>query len=237
MTTKKYFLHCFVVCMSSILFSCSVFKKNGIEELNSGVYGISFPAAKIKKGYVEVRDSSLKIYSIFKNGFTDTTNVSSWGLNEFLTAEKPLRLSMGSFDIDVLTIPFKFRPSVNGFPNQLNTNFSGALYAGYRTDRYLVRYKKDPLRKYSRKENHLGYSVGIFSGFGSTAMNPWVTDNFISSEYDGLVWLNGVAGIIAVNNFSFGVGLGIDNLLDKNKDAWIYNNKPWIGLTVGLNLN
>jgi len=59
----------------------------------------------------------------------------------------------------------------------------------------------------------------------------------VTSEYDGFLLMNGVAGLVAVNKLTFGLGLGIDHLLDKNKKYWIYNHKPWLGLTVGLNLN
>lgn len=237
MITKEFLLCCLMFCVSDIFFSCSVFKKNAGEELHNGVYDVMHPGGKNKRVYAEVRDNDFKIYPLSKNGLADTTNILVWGRDEFLQTKEPLRLSKASFDVDVLTIPFKYRPSVMHFPPQLNTNFSGALYSGYRTDRYVVRYKKDPRNNYNRSENHFGYSVGAFSGFGSTAINPWVTENMVSSEYDGLVWMNGVAGIIAVNNFSFGFGLGIDNLLDKNRNLWIYKNKPWVGLTVGLNLN
>ena len=30
---------------------------------------------------------------------------------------------------------------------------------------------------------------------------------------------------------------GIDHLMDKNRKLWIYRGQPWIGLTIGLNLN
>jgi hypothetical protein len=142
-----------------------------------------------------------------------------------------------SFDIDFLTIPFKYRPVSNSLPAQFNTNLNGAVYIGFRNDIYRLWYKKTPLNNYIRQTTHYGFSVGLFSGFGGTAMNPWVTDDQISSEYDGLVWLKGIAGILGVNNFTIGLALGWDNLLDKNNKVWIYQSKPWLGLAFGLNLN
>ena len=68
-------------------------------------------------------------------------------------------------------------------------------------------------------------------------MNPSVTNNQITTEYDGLVSSKGLAGIIGINNFTIGLALGYDNLLDANKKKWIYQGKPWIGLAFGLNLN
>ena len=68
-------------------------------------------------------------------------------------------------------------------------------------------------------------------------MNPWVTNNQIVTEYDGVVWSKGVAGIIAINNFTIGLAIGFDDLLDNNKKYWIYQAKPWVGFAFGLNLN
>jgi hypothetical protein len=68
-------------------------------------------------------------------------------------------------------------------------------------------------------------------------MNPWVTNYQIDSEYDGLVWFNGFAGIIGVDNYSIGLAIGWDNLLDQNRRFWYYQQKPWLGLTFGININ
>jgi len=90
---------------------------------------------------------------------------------------------------------------------------------------------------YQRQINHFGFSGGLFLGLGNTALNPSTTDNNISIEYDGLVLQKGIAGIVAVNKLTIGVSLGFDKLLDKNSKTWIYQNKPWFGLMLGLNLN
>ncbi len=142
-----------------------------------------------------------------------------------------------SFDIDFLTIPFKYRPGTNGFPRQFNTNLNGAVYVGFRNDIYQLRYEKTPLKNYQRQTQHYGYSVGLVTGLGGTAMNPSVATNQITSEYDGLVWSKGVAAIVAINNFTVGLVVGFDDLLDYNKQYWIYQQQPWVGLAFGLNLN
>lgn len=148
-----------------------------------------------------------------------------------------LKLSTSSFDIDIITIPFKYRFPTQGFPAQLNTNFAGAFYGGSRKDIYSFGYKQNPFGDYRRMISHFGYGAGLFAGVGSTAMNPWVTLNRIDIEYDGFVLIAGAEGVIALNRFTFGIGLGADHLIDKNKKRWIYQNKPCLGLTIGLNLN
>lgn len=49
--------------------------------------------------------------------------------------------------MDFLTIPLKYRTHRNGVPAQLNTNLSGALYGGYRIDRYVLDYQENPVGK------------------------------------------------------------------------------------------
>jgi hypothetical protein len=90
---------------------------------------------------------------------------------------------------------------------------------------------------YKRRIQHYGYSYGAFLGMGATAMNPWVTGNNISDEYDGFVITKGVALNMAFNSFTFGLALGFDHLLDRNHSLWLYQGKPWTGVTLGLNLN
>jgi hypothetical protein len=68
-------------------------------------------------------------------------------------------------------------------------------------------------------------------------MNPWVTENQINIEYDGVVWTNGLVVIMGLNKFAVGLALGWDRLLDDNRKYWIYEKQPWLGLAVGLNLN
>lgn len=90
---------------------------------------------------------------------------------------------------------------------------------------------------FDRYSNHYGLTVGVFSGFGSTLIGPWFTKDQVQLEYDGVVWTNGVAVSIAFNYLTIGLGLGWDKLLDTNKSVWIYQNKPWLGLVLGINLN
>lgn len=68
-------------------------------------------------------------------------------------------------------------------------------------------------------------------------MSPTNTGGRLPDEYDGIVWSKGVATIFAVNNFTLGLAFGFDNLLDENRRIWLYESKPWAGLTFGLNLN
>jgi hypothetical protein len=72
---------------------------------------------------------------------------------------------------------------------------------------------------------------------GATNMSPWVTREAIGKEYDGVVWMNGLTALLATPNLNIAIGAGIDYLLDGNRTYWIYQNQPWIGFAVGIDLN
>jgi hypothetical protein len=84
---------------------------------------------------------------------------------------------------------------------------------------------------------HRGVTVGAFGGIASTGVTPWTTNNLSSDEYNGLILSRGFALMIGLNTLTVGLGVGWDYLTDRDKRIWIYQNKPWYGLSVGLNLN
>jgi hypothetical protein len=212
--------------------------KNGFVE---GYYYSRLFHKKLKHIYIVPMEDSIKIYSAkkLKEG-VDTSNAMKLVLPAH---EKPADFESYSFkkaslDFDVINILFKFRPSVEGFPPQFNNNIlNGALYLGRRMDIYKLNYKKTPLGQYSRTTTHYGYSFGLFSGFGASRIDEYVTLGAVAIEYDGVVNISGVGASIAIDKLNFGINLGFDHLLDKNHNAWIYQGKPWLGLSIGLNLN
>lgn len=219
-------------CLSILLLSsCATLQNNAKYELADGKYKLKI-AGKKYDCYIENSEDSIIIYKLPSKISTSLPNQMS----AFLPTNQ--RLVKPSLDIDILTSVFKMRPQINNIlPSQLNANFNGNVYIGHRTDIYQIYYKKNPLDVYQRQINHFGFSGGLFLGFGNTALNPSTTDNNISTEYDGLILQKGVAGIVAVNKLTIGVSVGFDNLLDRNSTTWIYENKPWFGLMLGLNLN
>ncbi|HSK13171.1 MAG TPA: hypothetical protein VK907_08140, partial [Phnomibacter sp.] len=146
------------------------------------------------------------------------------------------RFSRSSFDIDFLTIPLKFRPSRIDVPMQLEPNLSGALYLGYRNDMYTNHFRQEP-KGYLRQTTHIGFSLGAFAGLGNSVINPTMTGFATDQEYNGVVLLYGIALIAGIDRITLGLTLGADELMDANKNKWIYQRKPWIGIGFGLNLN
>lgn len=221
-----------------ILSSCGVLSHSQKYHLRSGLYKNKSFSKKAEKVYVDNRGDSILVYSV-----DETMQSIDSTRSKIIFTEKNRNTQIfspvfrqTSFDLDFLTIPFKYRMTQKDVPQQLNANLNGAVFVGFRTDICKLKYKVNALQQ-ERQITHYGISFGFFTGLGSAAINQFVTDRKIIKEYEGVVWLKGIAAIIGINNFTFGLALGFDNLLDSNKRFWIYQRKPWLGLTFGLNLN
>jgi hypothetical protein len=219
--------------------SCSAIKETSKHQMETGIYKVS--NQENKRFYTVVEEDKITLFPVAKTkeGWIANTDTAS---TIFLLAANPvskqeIKFFTRSFDLDVLTILFKYRPYTTGFPSQLNTNFNGAGYLGHRSDYYILSYDKDPLNGYQRRMSHFAYSIGFFGGLGATTMNPFVTTNQLQLEYDGVVITKGIVGLIGVGEFTFGSAVGFDHLMDKNHKVWIYQGKFWVGFTVGFNIN
>lgn len=207
--------------------------------METGIYKVNNKQNKFF--YTVVEEDKILLYPVAKTKegpVANTTAASAILVSSANEGDKrSITFISRSFDVDVLTILFKYRPYNSGFPNQLNTNFNAAGYIGHRSDLYKLSYDKNPLNVYLRRMNHFAYSIGFFGGLGATSMNSFVTNDRVIAEYDGVVITKGISGMIGIGNLTFGAAIGLDHLMDKNNKVWIYQAKPWTGFTVGLNLN
>ncbi|QRR00635.1 hypothetical protein [Dyadobacter sandarakinus] len=233
----RYFLLLFVA-----LTGCRTLKDSPKYKFSDGIYHTRTDGEEKGLVYVENTEDSVVIYSI-KKGWQAKNPDRSALVRKSLphtSSRKDIQTNrywQNGFDIDIVTVPFKFRPSRTSFPRQLSNHLNGALYLGYRNDTYELAYKKNPIGNTDQSITHLGFSAGIITGLGTTPMNSWVTNNQLSIEYDGFVWSKGAAVIVGVDKITFGIMAGIDHLLDENRALWLYQGKPYAGFVVGLNLN
>jgi len=225
------------------LFSgCTLLKESPKYGFSEGYYYSRLHHKKLKKEYIVPSGDTIKIYAMKQLRKPTVDTVHSLTIT-FPQNSKPLHFEdyvfkKRSFDLDVLNVLMKLRPSVKDFPPQLNNNIlNGAVYIGLRTDLYKLKYIHTPLRVDKRSIRHYGYSFGIFSGIGAAPVDEYVTLNAVNIQYDGVVNLTGIAALLALDNINFGLNLGVDHLLDKNRNKWIYQRKPWIGFSLGLNIN
>ena len=235
------YLSLFILSLLPFTYGCKSLNNSPKYKFEDGIYKSRLHGVK-QHVYIENTDDSIVVYEL-KKGLKKVPVDTSIGPK----SKSPKQVSLqtigeskywqNSFDVDFVTIPLKFRPSTSSFPRQFSNNLNGAVYLGYRNDTYSISYNKNPIGNVSQKIIHYGISGGLITGLGTTAMNPWVTNNQITIEYDGLVWSKGIAVLFGVGKFTFGLIGSIDHLLDKNNEFWYYHGKPYLGVAVGLNLN
>jgi hypothetical protein len=209
-----------------LLGSCGIIRNTPKFGLQDGVY-----LTNHENVFIETQNDTLLIFS--ENGGKQLNSLP------LSTTSQPSNFAFqkSTFDLDVLAIPVKYRVSQSTIPAQLTSEINVALYVGKRKDYFQVNFEKTPTNRFKRKIDHYGFSIGGFVGLGNSVINSDVSQGLIPYEYQGITFSKGIAGIIAINNFTVGVAYGFDNLLDKNSRQWIYNQKPWLGLVLGLNLN
>ena len=231
-----------IILLGISLSGCSVLRDSAKYNFNDGTYRTK--KLSNEKVYVmQVDEDTLAVFPIIQ--FKDSSAIAVKKRVNYTSAQKKLKdnktsvtFYKPSFDVDVMTMPLKYRPATEHLPNQLATTFNGAIYGGYRIDAYDLRYKHTPLNTYKQTIKHSGYSAGLYTGLGSTVIDATSLANpYYELQYEGVLLVMGVATNFAVNDLSFGFSMGTDYLLDKNHESWIYQGKINIGLTLGLNIN
>ena len=146
------------------------------------------------------------------------------------------RYHFTSFDADLVTVPFKYRPAQSGLVPQLATNANAAIYIGMRYDQG---YQRNVFYHHQQRSDIRSFSLGAGGLFGlsANAINSFSTANQVQNEYEGACLSYGLAIILGYRSINLGLSVGQDYLLDRNRSIWLYQNKPWLGITIGLNLN
>lgn len=146
------------------------------------------------------------------------------------------RYQTAGLDVDLFTLPFKYRFKTANQPGQLEDNLNLGIHVGGRYD--LGRYRTVYFRRNRRSEIST-FSVGLggFVCVGPAKVDPFSTLGRLQDEYFSLGVNYGFSTIISVRTFSVGLALGFEQVTDRNRDLWIYQHKPWLGVTFGVNLN
>jgi len=218
---------------------CVPFDKIYSHDLNDGYFKLRSSGKKPENIYLNITDDSLKFYSVQKENkfrLSDTSAHSGVNLKSFVPGNDLYNSTIvkTSADIDLSTVILKLRPASENVPSQLSTNVNGILYAGFRKDFFKLKSSFSELNEMSSFIRHTGFDFGFFTGIGITPVTPTTTMNRTIQEYDGIVFQKGVSVFVTYENMSIGLALGFDNLLDQNKAIWIFNNKPWLGLVLGI---
>ena len=219
----------FSICV--LMSSCKILEPSMSTVIDNGDYSMKSNDSNSVKVYLDNENEEMILSSY---------NHDSTEIHLFRESNKminPIFLNQKNMlDIDLITTPVKFRPSQKMMQPQLNAAINASVFLGLRNNYNIVSYKKG-YNKYQRYISSYGLSYGLFAGLSNTSMNPWVTNNNITQEYDGVVFTKGVSTILGLNKFTIGLSFGFDNLLDANKKYWIYEGKPWGVVSFGLNIN
>jgi hypothetical protein len=231
-----------LLCLLSILFmafGCTPFDKIYSHDFSSGYYELKTKGSESLKIYLDLKEDSLNVYPVIIKGKPSILDTSAI-MSDRISSVKPGSYFYNSLftrtsgDFDLSTVLLKFRPASTNVQSQLSANVNGIFYAGFRKDYFRVKSHISPLKEHNTFIRHSGFDFGLFAGIGITPVNPTVTMNKTAQEYDGIVFQKGASVFATFENMSVGLALGFDNLLDDNKDIWIYNWKPWIGIAIGI---
>lgn len=240
---KTFYSRGFLLFLAFFLTSCSTIIEMPKYGFSEGFYkGRVSQDGKKQWVYVDMKQDSLAVYQVNKVDGKKVVDLSSRIARHFPEERdhahlQTLSFSRHTFDLDLITIPVKYRFTEGDIPPQVNSAFGASIYLGYRGDDFMIHYKENPIGTFNKKTNHFGHSFGLFAGFTSADMRSEYTNGHVIKRYTGFALTTGGAFLIGINNFTVGFAIGIDYLLDKNKSHWIYQNKPWVGLSVGLGLN
>jgi len=230
-----------IILFVVILFAtaCSTVDKIARHDFYTGYYNLKTDDSAAVKVYVDLFEDSLDIYNVVSQGkekSPDTISKRSVVIGEINPGDylHNSTFKRNSVDMDLTTALLKYRSPQQDVPRQLSANLNAALYAGLRKDFFKIVSKTSPLNKTHSALRHFGFDAGFFAGIGITPVNYTVTSNNVELEYDGIVFEKGIAVYFGIEFLTFGVSLGFDNLLDDNHKYWIYNQKPWIGLMLGI---
>lgn len=217
--------------------ACSIFEKSSQHGFESGYYRYKAENGEKSKVFLDIGEENISGYGLTGDRLNRSPVLEISLAPGDTLDEHPVTFIKHSIDIDITTILFKYRPGVQTLPAQLVTDFNAALFAGWRRDNYHLQTYTHPFRHDHYGAVARGFDIGLFGGVGTTAVNPFSTNESVASEYNGMILQYGIAGFIESNVASFGLSLGYDYLLSKDRKYWIYNRKPWIGFIVGIALN
>ena len=147
------------------------------------------------------------------------------------------RYSDARLVLQALSLPLKFRPAVSGqdsLPATVETGFNPAFALGYqyRQNRYTV--QKNAL---GNNVTSLAITGGALVGVSAVGLKSANTSGAdIGVERSVPAASVGLFGLMGFDRINIGFALGLDHAFGARSDDWLYQHKPWYGVSVGLDL-
>ena len=226
-----------LIVIIGFLSSCSTLERASLHGLNEGFYQLKSDSAEKQTIYLAVSEHHIQVYPTnHKQPESNPMLTIPLGMTGIIPFRR-ITLKKQGLDIDVSTVLMKYRPAIEELPSQLTTDLNLALYAGWRYDYFSVKNYSDPLGITKVKIQDRGFDFGVFIGPGTALVSPFTTRNRSTYEYNGMIVQGGFSVFIETHMASFGLAIGYDYLLSKDRAIWIYHNKPWVGFMMGIALN
>jgi hypothetical protein len=228
--------HIVWIVVALLFCSCKLVEQSSLHGFESGHYLWRHGKESAEKVYADVTEKGVEVYPMrsFQAGRPSASIPLSGMVTDCAISESFVKKSL---DIDITTIPLKYRSAVHGKPPQMQVDFNAAIYAGWRHDTYHISSPRDPLGRCKVDVRARGFDVGLFAGPGTTTIGPFSTRDAVTREYNGFILQYGVAGFVESNVASFGIAVGFGHLFGPDRSTWIYDRKPWIGVIFGFALN
>lgn len=146
-------------------------------------------------------------------------------------------------DFGPLTIPIKYRFQRSKgdviAPDEFIADFNIGIYAGYRLSKYTASYNTG--EKITDVPT-VGLSIGGFLNLGTVALDSLnTTIGKIPMKKDTKASIGtvspGLGLMLSLSQVQVGLYTGWDIGFGRSASNWNYNNRPWIGFGIGLNLN
>ena len=147
------------------------------------------------------------------------------------------RYKTGQVSLQALSIPIKIHPATqsNGieYPAQTEANFNVGIALG-------IKYGINKFFSSKNKfwnTNTVTYSLtpGAFINLGATSLDadnaPGITKKVTLPTFS----CGGVL-LLGINSFHIGYALGVDNILGKEKEFYIYQNQLWYGFIISVDV-
>ncbi len=157
--------------------------------------------------------------------------------NEYLIGEKFNYKSSESIT-QALTVPFKFRGAMNHIPYEVTTGVNVGIGYGIKWKWSSLKpiYHKNQKKMVAYVDDDFSFALLPFAGFTTIKQTPSNTNNNIESDRT-IIGLNyGVSALTQFNKLTIGVAYGFDKGLGEGVIYWLYQDKNWIGLIVGLEI-
>ena len=165
--------HCLFLVFMVLFSSCSTLKESSKYQFNEGYYKVRLA----EKNEKSLCFTGYRFYKVFPQIALLKTHIDTPKndrLSSPLKNQKDLNLIRLSATLSIWTCGPSYLNIARlhkVFLPILMLRLTEAVYAGYRTDVYRLKYESTPLHVFKRKITHYGYSFGLFYRIGTARID------------------------------------------------------------------